>query len=517
MSLEYRQASKIVDVGLQGKSIKQYCSTIKDLSKKSYALALQTLKFSTVIQEIIDEVSTKEDIFADIQKPLLYVLLYEFLFGKKDIIGGGIVKKKIIENKEILLKASNKRLKNTQSAQDLLSEDIKNLSNLPIYVRINEAKLSAAEGLEYIRANYSNDAKFDSLIPTLIELSSSTKGLSQDQYVKDGKLIIQDKASCFPSQILFNAFQRENGSAPYNFIDACAAPGNKTTHLASLVETYQKQVIPQSSSSSRVFAFEKNPSRFHLLKTRIRQYNLQSMIQPRNEDFLAVDVHNPRYQAVRYVLLDPSCSGSGILRNLERLLPSNNSANTHEDADVGDEEEEEDNGDQEKSTSERDRLLKLSSFQLSILKKAISFPATQFVVYSTCSVHCEENELVISKLLSSPEGHEWELVTPPGFSSWTRRGVLVDGIDSRQAAKMIRCSHEDGMNGFFVALLQKKNYLPPAILTPNQSHPSNQPSTKKNKRKAGELAEGEEGAAAVKNNPTAFRVSNRKKRRFSKR
>ena len=42
-----------------------------------------------------------------------------------------------------------------------------------------------------------------------------------------------------------------------------------------------------------------------------------------------------------------------------------------------------------------ERLKKLSSFQSVILKKALSFPAVKKVVYSTCSIHSEENEQVL--------------------------------------------------------------------------------------------------------------------------
>jgi len=41
-----------------------------------------------------------------------------------------------------------------------------------------------------------------------------------------------------------------------------------------------------------------------------------------------------------------------------------------------------------------ERLEKLASFQSVILKKALSFPNVKRVVYSTCSIHNEENEKV---------------------------------------------------------------------------------------------------------------------------
>eukprot|EP00966_Prymnesium_polylepis_P162442 3754417-Prymnesium_polylepis.1 len=66
--------------------------------------------------------------------------------------------------------------------------------------------------------------------------------------VRTGKLIIQQKASCFPAVAL----------APppgATVIDACAAPGNKTSHLAAIM-----------GNRGRVFAFEVNERRCELLR-----------------------------------------------------------------------------------------------------------------------------------------------------------------------------------------------------------------------------------------------------------
>ena len=48
---------------------------------------------------------------------------------------------------------------------------------------------------------------------------------------------------------------------------------------------------------------------------------------------------------------------------------------------------------QDEATAER--LNKLSLFQLTILKHALTFPAVKKVVYSTCSVHKEVRTIII--------------------------------------------------------------------------------------------------------------------------
>ena len=46
-----------------------------------------------------------------------------------------------------------------------------------------------------------------------------------------GKVILQDKASCFPATVLARDTHERHG----DFVDATAAPGNKTTHLSALL------------------------------------------------------------------------------------------------------------------------------------------------------------------------------------------------------------------------------------------------------------------------------------------
>ena len=48
---------------------------------------------------------------------------------------------------------------------------------------------------------------------------------------------------------------------------------------------------------------------------------------------------------------------------------------------------------------EASRLQSLSAFQLRCLTHALQFPQVQRVVYSTCSIHTEENEQVVAACL----------------------------------------------------------------------------------------------------------------------
>jgi 16S rRNA C967 or C1407 C5-methylase (RsmB/RsmF family) len=47
-----------------------------------------------------------------------------------------------------------------------------------------------------------------------------------------------------------------------DIIDACAAPGNKTSHIAALTNRHRKEL------KCKIFAFDKNPVRAELLQKR---------------------------------------------------------------------------------------------------------------------------------------------------------------------------------------------------------------------------------------------------------
>ena len=190
---------------------------------------------------------------------------------------------------------------------------------------------------------------------------------------------------------------------------------------------------------------------------RMESAGAQKIIDVSNVDFLDVDVSCLKYTSVSCVLLDPSCSGSGVARALERVIERGIDEQAHPRAQF-----------------EVDiRLEKLRTFQLAALRKAMSFPSARYIVYSTCSIFKEENESVVSEALGlvSSSGAEiggnstvpWTLIEPLRLAKWTRRGDPYPGLPVDLQRKLIRCHPSDGLNGFFVAVLKRENRVGEAI------------------------------------------------------
>lgn len=267
-------------------------------------------------------------------------------------------------------------------------------------------------------------------------------------------MIIQDKSSCFPSQILgdcwiSNTNPLKTSTEVVNWgdiIDGCSAPGNKTSHLANFLHTFTILNFSDKPTSKfpQIFAFEKNAKRFQLLTQRMNNAGVTHIVKPTHADFLLVDPLDPLFSNVKYCLMDPSCSGSGLV-SIDRLVERSTQSTTLHDS------------------SEKDhRVLKLKEFQISVLLHSFKFPNVQYVVYSTCSIHKEENEEVVAEVLKQANedinsSYIWNVLTPTNMTvnEWKRRGEACEGLTHSQQEALIRCSPEDMTSGFFVSLFHK--------------------------------------------------------------
>lgn len=166
----------------------------------------------------------------------------------------------------------------------------------------------------------------------------------------------------------------------------CAAPGNKTTQLAALL-----------NDKGTIYAVDMDQRRSTTLEQMVETSGA-TCVKIINRD--VVTITDKECPDIDYILVDPSCTGSGNHCRLLRLFLVTDflffslsflSGITNRIK-----------PDDEEEVVQPERLRKLKGFQIKILKHALrNFPKAKRVVYSTCSKYKEENEEVVKDVLQS--------------------------------------------------------------------------------------------------------------------
>ena len=463
-------------------------------TKTTYAQVCQVLSYKKILDQVLEEVpKLKKEVR---NAGLLHVLVYELLFGpNQKINGGGAVKRKIVQHEKQLRRA----LETKNISKQLESFETHRQHCFPRYARINTLLTTTKEVCSSLLAEakkQENSAEepvlefyMDPHVPDLLVLPPSilasvmapgeddqtkkqeqTTALQRQQQIiksmiQSGKLILQDKSSCFSALCLARGYdesEQTGAREEMDYMDACAAPGNKTQHLATLVASNSSQsksttkkkkskTLAATATAPTVFAMDRSAERLASLSDRMKQLVPTSDSSPpgvtvstKEADFLQTEHHD--FQTVGAILLDPSCSGSGIYTAPDRWTESTNDG----DEDVA------------------KRIDPLANFQEMALNHAMSFPTVFRIVYSTCSLHDRENEIVVMRALSKYNDNEeesefrWHIVAPKCLGHWKRRGHVVDGLSAEEAECMIRATNKDETNGFFVCCLEKRRAHDPA-------------------------------------------------------
>ncbi|KAI0481027.1 S-adenosyl-L-methionine-dependent methyltransferase [Xylariaceae sp. FL0804] len=527
MSLYHETADVLSAPSSAGGNLKTRVFGRRDLKsprQQVYALALETCKWSSVLKDVIES----SDLLNHERKltPVLALLLtHDHLLSK-----GGIALpashglRSCIERHKARLSSelTRARLKRKAASVGILRQQIEaeflaEAGSYPRWVRVNALKTTLEEQLEgtfkHFQRVYSiqevtsgagNLLYLDEHVPNLLALSPSFEVTKSNAYVS-GALILQDKASCFPAYMLDP--RAEDGDV----IDTCAAPGNKTSHLAAIVKSHASA---DEACTPKVYAFEKDKRRAKTLEKMIKLAGAQDITRISfGQDFLKVDPRAELFKDVGTLLLDPSCSGSGIVgrdsmptlhlpgavgtpkepqapdSSSSRKRKRGNNNNDGEGTSSSCKKQQQppppppppsssqpqttvlvvdDDGREELLVSSgaelAARLEALAAFQLALLRHAFAFPAARRLTYSTCSTRAEENEAVVVAALTSDAARRrgWRLLPRReqvrGLRDWPVRGSYAAAaaavVEVEEVADAcIRASPDDGRGvmGFFVA------------------------------------------------------------------
>ena len=232
----------------------------------------------------------------------------------------------------------------------------------------------------------------------IIENVNEEKIKALDIYT-EGKIYLQSLSSMMPA-VIVEPKEKEN------ILDMAAAPGGKTTQMASL-----------SNNKAMITACEKNKIRAERLKYNLEKQgatHVNVMIEDARKlnDFFSFDK----------ILLDAPCSGSGTININDRKLSKYYTQELVSRS----------------IKTQKELLIKASK----IIKKGGE------IIYSTCSILKEENEEVVKEVM---EKTNLELI-PINIEGFTSIHVLPTKLEGT----MCICPDEL-YEGFFVAKLKKNN------------------------------------------------------------
>uniref|UniRef100_A0ABI7WDI0 SAM-dependent MTase RsmB/NOP-type domain-containing protein n=1 Tax=Felis catus TaxID=9685 RepID=A0ABI7WDI0_FELCA len=385
MALYATAASVLAGVESRRGSIKGlvYASSFQNV-KQLYALVCETQRYSSVLDAVITSAGLLRA-EKKLRPHLAKVLVYELLLGKGFKGGSGGRWKPLLDRHQARLKAELARLKvhrGVSKNEDLLQVESKPgpASQVPRFVRVNTLKTCCDDAVDYFkRQGFSYQGRASSL---------------EDLRALKGKCFLLDPL--LPELLVF--------------------PAQTDLHDHPLYQA--GHLILQD----KIFAFDLDAGRLASMATLLARAGV-SCCELAEEDFLAISPSDQRYRQVQYILLDPSCSGSGMATR--RL----------EEPGAG--------------TPSKARLQALAGFQRRALCHALTFPSLQRLVYSTCSLCQEENEDVVRDALQQNSG-TFRLV--PVLPSWPHRGLgTFPG-----AERCLRASPETTLTGgFFVAVLER--------------------------------------------------------------
>jgi len=257
-------------------------------------------------------------------------------------------------------------------------EELCKWNNLPapIYGRINQLKVDREEFLR--------------LYPHSRPLTRNREFVEFDVFppgaVRQGHCYIQDPSTAIACQLL-------NPKPGEKVLDACAAPGGKTSHIAQLIK-----------NRGTIVACDRDPERLQILKKNMVGLGV-GIVHIFGHDWTRGHVPAEIASMMPFdrILLDAPCSNTGVVRRRAdvrwRLQPAD--------------------------------FPRMQQRQLEILRALIPLLAPNGVlVYSTCSLEPEENEQVVRQALTS--------ASILRLAEEKRSLPFRDGFDGVFAAKFIR-------------------------------------------------------------------------------
>lgn len=277
---------------------------------------------------------------------------------------------------------------------------IANNSNPPNTVRTNTLKTSR-DDLARVLNNEDIATEFCKYAPEGLNIRGF-KSIGTIPEFSQGLFQVQDESSMLPA----HALSPQPGSL---VIDACSAPGGKTTHLAQLME-----------NRGKIIAADIHRHKMDLIRENAERLGID-IIETLLTD--ARQLQEKFSEQADYILLDAPCSGLGVLRRRPEI----------------------------RWRKKPEIITELQQLNRDLLAKvAKCLKPGGRMVYSTCTITAEENQQVVEEFVQNNPDYQFGDIL--NFLPHD-----LPGCNDRKGMGYIQLLPQvDGMDGFFIATLEKK-------------------------------------------------------------
>lgn len=265
-------------------------------------------------------------------------------------------------------------------------------------IRINQTKKTRDEVIELLQKEQIEATKSKlSKDGLLIKKGNPTK----IKAFKDGYYTVQDESS----MLIADALDLFEGAS---ILDACAAPGGKTTHIGERLNG-TGQVLAVDLHKHKVKLINEQKERLHLTNIEAIEGDAKRLTEVLKQE------------SFDRILVDAPCSGFGVLRKKP---------------------------DAKWQKNEKD-IMRLPDIQLSILDEVASLLKIDGkLVYSTCTIDKMENEAVVEQFLTQ---HPEFSVDPTLIERFP--GIIQEKMMKKSSIQILPCDF--GSDGFFIACFIK--------------------------------------------------------------
>lgn len=219
-----------------------------------------------------------------------------------------------------------------------------------INIRINKLKILPED---FIKILEENNIKYEILsqdMPEFLQIEN-LRNIQDIKYFKEGYFTIQDISAGFAAKLL----EPKEGQI---VLDACSAPGGKTTYLAELM-----------NNKGEIFAWDIHEHRINLIEENAKRLNIDIIKTEIRDSSIFKDEYTEKFDKI---LLDVPCLGIGVIRRKPDI----------------------------KWQRKLEDIKEISDLQFKILDNCSKYlKIGGEIVYSTCSILKEENEDIIYKFL----------------------------------------------------------------------------------------------------------------------